>query len=103
MKKPRLTWRKQPREPGLRGIGQGERGYELRHEGEHLGGAYPSFVGWGREKVGYYCSGRWDEMGVPHLNTCQEPVPTIEEAKAQLRAHFDQYLTLHLKKEADAS
>jgi hypothetical protein len=92
MKKPRITWRRQPRERGLRGVAQGERGYELRYGEEHLGGAYPRYVGWGQEKVGYYCHGRWDAMGVPLLNTCEHPVPTIEEAKAQLSAHFAEYL-----------
>ena len=86
MKKPRLTWR--------RGSDERKRGCDLRHKNERLGGAYPI-------ATGYYCWGRWDMMGVPLINTANQPVATIDEAKSQLKAHFDQYLAAYLESHKD--
>ena len=82
MGKPQLTWRKQPNI-----FVRGSHGYDLRHKGKQLGGAYPL-----SKALGYYCWGRWDEMGVPLINTANEPVGTMDEAKAILKAHFHKYL-----------
>lgn len=103
MKRPRLAWRRQPRELGLAGIVQGERGYQLRHQGKCLGGVYPIYLGFSRKRIGYHAYGRWEEYGVPYLNTCEEPVATVEEAKAILNKHFDTHLTTFLKKQKEAA
>jgi hypothetical protein len=92
-KKPRLTWRKEPNEEGLSSIGQRPRGYELRCQGERLGGVYPLTNRSDRYNIcGYYCAGRWDEKGVPHINTASQPVQTTDEAKKILMDHFRKHL-----------
>lgn len=55
-KKP-LRWRRQPSETGLRAIGQGPRGWDLRQGGQTLGYVRPqtdSGFGWSANIVGYY-------------------------------------------------
>lgn len=75
--KPRLAWRKQPRERGLAAICQGERGYELRLAGETVMAVAPKTEPFNRYVVtGWY----WYGLGA---NTARVPVATPEIAKAQ--------------------
>lgn len=84
----RLTWRKQPSETGLARVCQDERGYDLRYDGREVGYVRPEYVGWARNKVGYYWTAPADdELGILHRNTCNTPVEDIDTAKADCLAY----------------
>lgn len=77
-------WRKQPSETGLRSIGQGPRGYELRLDGEEL--IHVSPIGGGALNgplLGWY----WYGLG-RNTYTEREPFKTKEEAKADADAFY---------------
>jgi len=77
----KLRWKLKPAATGLMAVGAGPRG-SILHDGEktfaqviaHRGG-----TSW------YWVAG-WDS-DVPYMNTCEAPVPTAEEAKAQALAY----------------
>lgn len=99
MKRPRLTWRKEPNETGLARVCQGPRGFELRHAGVRVGSVAPS-TGMGNARYtinGWYCYGSWIDWGVPSINTCQTLVKTPEEAKEILMAHFREHIDRFLE------
>lgn len=84
-KKRRASWRKQPSETGLRSIGQGPRGYELRIAGDDViirvqaaGGSAT-----GGPLRGWY----WYGMDVNTYNT-KTLFKTAEEAKADADAFY---------------
>lgn len=78
-------WRKQPREQGLAGVCQLERGYELRENGKTILSVGPITSMWGRETLGWMFSGSIDGH---YVNTFDTPVATKEEAKAQADAWY---------------
>jgi len=73
-------WSKQPSESGLARVCQSKRGAVLKEEGRIIA-QINSRAGDKRLHIGWYwvCKGK---------NTCNEPVETIEEAKAQVMAHL---------------
>lgn len=87
----KLTWKKEPKETGLRRITAGPSGSKL-HDGLKTyatvcalgGGMHCPVKGW------YWVSG-WSS-GIPHKNTCNEPVATEKDAKKAAR----DFVTLHL-------
>lgn len=81
----KLRWKLQPRETGLRAIGAGPRGSEL-HDGEKRFAVVSPTDGdkW------YWVAG-WSS-GLPHKNTWQTPVATVEEAKAQAMAYVKEQI-----------
>lgn len=98
MAKPRLRWRRESRETGLRAVVQGERGYELWYGDERVASASP--YGRYRPEQGYYWSAPSNErLGIALKNTASQPVATIEEAKEQAMA----YVRAALKKREEAS
>jgi hypothetical protein len=98
LKAPRLTWRREPRFTGLMAVGQGERGYELRSGEYHVGDASPKFRPFTKDRIGYYWAvGTWEEWGVPHWNTSDTPVETIDEAKDQLMEYVQRHIYAKLK------
>lgn len=70
-----LRWRKNPRETGLRAVCAGERGSTL-YKDKTLRCATVSTL----RNGGWYLVAGW-ESGVPHKNTCGEPIGTEQEAK----------------------
>ena len=75
-------WRRQPSNTGLSSIGQRERGYELRENGEILARVSPLTGNLDRfEVTGWY----WYGFGI---NTANRPVETPEQAKAQVMNHI---------------
>jgi hypothetical protein len=62
-------WRKQPNEQGLARICQGQRGFELRENGETLMHVSPTKTGW-----------YWYGLG---KNTHSNPTETADQAKAE--------------------
>ena len=84
----RLTWRREPKETGLRRVYQGTRGYELRYNQETIITVSPLYRYWDRyidDIVGWY----WVGLG---RNTCQTPCSTPEEAKIEAKAYAKEYL-----------
>lgn len=76
-------WSRDPRETGLRAVVQGERGFQLKKDGDVIVRVAPIKKGgssWG-EVIGWY----WYGMG---QNTCISPCDTADEAKAQAMAHY---------------
>jgi hypothetical protein len=78
----RLTWKREERKTGLARVTQGERGYALRMDGEQIGAVYP-FRGRKRGAPGYYWTA-W--VNGKTENTRENPLPTIEDAKAACKA-----------------
>jgi hypothetical protein len=73
-----LRWRRAPRLSGLASVGQGERDYELREDGETIlrvckARDFGSFT-----TRGWFFAGRVDGQ---YVNTCDALVSTAEEAK----------------------
>ena len=86
--KPRLTWRKQPNETGLRSIGQGPRGAILKVDGEDVGRVYAYGRGiTGDPHRGWYWTARDNAGHIPLRNTAGKPVKDLEEAKAACKAY----------------
>ncbi len=85
MKKRR--WKQGPKETGMMSGTAGLRSTEL-----HDGAQRYAVVSPLRSGQWYWVAG-WSS-GVPHKNTCNEPVATVEEAKAQALA----YVELHVAK-----
>ena len=76
-------WRKQPNETGLRAVGQGPRGYELRENGEVLIHVSADGGNWARKLNGWYWYG-FDVNTIrikPHFKTA-------EDAKADAHAFY---------------
>lgn len=81
----KLRWKKEPRETGLRAIGQGPQGYKYHDGNKRFASVSP--LGGGRYPLrGWYWVAGWDS-DVPHKNTWAEPCTTAEEAKAQAQAY----------------
>lgn len=75
-------WSKQPSETGLRRVIQGVRGFDLKKDGEMLAYVRPLYSRTDRfQVIGWY----WYGFG---QNTCNSPVSTPEEAKAQAMAAY---------------
>ena len=86
----RITWKREPREPGLAGVCQGERCYDLNCGGELVGHVrlkrlVRSFYFW------WACS---DTLGVPLYNSevSGQEYATMEQAKADCRAYVEGWL-----------
>lgn len=82
-----LRWKRQPKDKGLAGVCQGERGFDLCENGITIGYVRPLFKGLSREKVGYYWYGC-------SKNTSNVPVETIEEAKSKCLEHCKLMLSI---------
>lgn len=78
MSKQRFTWKKQANERGLAKVCQGQRGFDLRLNGEPIAHVRP--FGWGNDKKGWYWYGC-------SKNTSDKPSATPEEAKIECLEH----------------
>jgi hypothetical protein len=79
----KLTWSKEPDERGLGRAVQAPRGRILKCDGKHIATVEPFTVGFHKYDGWYWYCGDDDELGLRHRNTCDEPLPTIEEAQRQ--------------------
>src|SRR5687767_1255595 len=78
-----LRWKRQPRETGLRGVGQGPLGWDLYWGPNRLASVRVLWKGFSRETDGWYYVAREDSLSVPHRNTCGErgvPPHTVRNA-----------------------
>ncbi len=90
--KPRLRFKLQPAEMGRgRNYYGAVRGYDLWYGDQQLGavravtGAWPS-----RDVTGYYWRASTNEaLGIELMSTASQPVGTVDEAKAKLRAYVE--------------
>ena len=89
----RVTWRKQPHEPGLASIGEGPRGAILRVDGEDVGHVYARRLGMAFEWKDWYWTARGE--GVDPRNSSAEGryYDDIEAAKADCRAYIMERLS----------
>lgn len=86
----RLRWKLDPQETGLRRIMAGQRGSTLRDE---AGVRYATVATVGRHhSAPWYWVAGWQTC-VPHMNTANEPVATVEEAKAAAVAYVRAAIT----------
>jgi hypothetical protein len=95
MRKHRLTWKRQPNEKGLARVCQGERGWILSVDGKAVCRVAVAYKGWSKDKLGYYWYGSSESLGIAHRNTCNSPVPTAEEAKAECERYVRECLESH--------
>lgn len=78
-------WSKEPNETELRRVIQGQRGFNLKKDGEELAHVRPLYSPTDRfHVIGWYWYGF-------RQNTCNSPVATPEEAKAQAMAAYRQF------------
>ena len=80
-----MTWSRIPKERGLAAVGQGERGWILKRDGERIATVDVLYRNWSRVKTGYYFYAR---AGLVSINTAARqdpPFETAEEAKAACR------------------
>lgn len=88
----RLTWKREPRETGLRSVGAAPRGSKL-HDGENTYAVtYPNVGGWARPQKGWYWVAGWDSC-VPTVNTYRSPVETEDEAKKAAREYVSKWIS----------
>lgn len=87
-----LRWKREERWTGLRAITQGDRGYQLRNNGQKIA-TVSCFKG--SESNGWYWVARCDELGIPLYNSCQENPKTLQEAKDEAML----YCKMHMKKD----
>ena len=78
----KARWRKQPRETGLRSIGSGPRGYELRIGDEVIIHVSAYGGGWSQPLRGWY----W--YGMDRNTSTEKLFATAEEAKAAADAFY---------------
>lgn len=90
-KKPRLSWRKEPRPKGLAAVGHGPLGMDLRIGEERVASVRPKYKGWGRQIEGWYWVAYSDAHGIPTQNTSYAPAPTMEAAQAQAAEYVKAY------------
>lgn len=91
MKLGRLSWRKQPSETGLARVCQAPRGAILRWappgaEGKDIGRVYPRAVDF-HKYDGWYWYAKSADGRIRRCNTANNPVETLEEAKAACLAY----------------
>lgn len=92
-----ITFKKQPKETGLRAVGQGPQAYDIRVNGKAVGTVYPVGGGWRAPLSGWYFVVPEDiARNLPFANTCQTPCDTEAEAKAQAKA----FILAHLKEQS---
>ena len=78
----RLTWKRQARESGLRAVGALERGWELRIDGERIGGVSPLTKQWDRDTIGWFWVTPADDVrGIGYMNTCNVVIKDPEDAR----------------------
>lgn len=82
----RITWKKEPKETGLRSVSQSPRGYDLRVDGERVGAVRANKVGW-QQWNGWWWYARSDKHGIPLRNEAGAPLKTIKEAKDACKAY----------------
>ena len=82
----RLRWKKHPAETGLRAVGAGPRGSKLHDGVNEYASVNPLGGGWARKLSGWYwvCT---RDVGGEHVNTCNDPAPDEDTAKAQAMAY----------------
>lgn len=84
----RITFKREPRETGLMGVGQGTLGYDVRVDGIRVASVRPltnnryTVIGWG-----WSCPTN-EAIGTTWHNTYSTPVDTVEEAKAEAKAYI---------------
>lgn len=83
----RLRWKLDPRETGLNRVAAGPRGSTLRDTAKKRYAA----VCFSRRAGGWFWVAGW-ESGVPHRNTSDAPVATVDEAKAAAMAYVREHL-----------
>lgn len=91
---PRLRWRKQPNETGLRRIGRATRGFDLWYGEQRLGWVSARenrsrsvIDGW------YWVTPIDASLGIEYNNTCDRLVATAEEAKTLAVTYVKSRLT----------
>lgn len=85
-----MRWKKNPRPTGLRAAGAGPQGSTLRDGDKEFARAYA--LRRQHQTIGWYWVARNDAHGVPHENTCNEPVADEATAKADALAYVRKHL-----------
>jgi hypothetical protein len=89
--KKRLRWKRGSKEKGLAKVCAAPEGFEF-HDGEKkYASVSPHGGGW-RPLIGWYWVAGWGS-GIPHMNSCDTPVSSIEEAKKQAEAYVKKHLS----------
>jgi hypothetical protein len=88
-----LRWKKNEPERGLRAVAAGPRGSKLSdQDGTHYASVSALRISLGRYSGWYWVAG-WGST-VPHFNSCDKPVATEAEAKAEAMAYVKRALGL---------
>ncbi len=87
-----LRWKLEPKETGLRAIGASPRSSWLSCDGKRYACVSSLGGGWHGPVRGWYWVAGWDS-DIPHMNTCNNPCATVEEAKEQAMAYVKHNLS----------
>lgn len=91
-RKPRMRWKRDPRETGLRAVGAGPRGWTL-HDGEREYASVGALGGnWSRKFSGWYWVAFGD--GIEYRNTCDDPIADPEDAKDRALSYVKEQLAI---------
>lgn len=81
LKKPRITWKREPRATGLAGVVQGPRPYNIKIDGYEVGAV--SCSRWRDIPIYYWCVRSYAAWGIAWRNTAAENRYFTTEQKAQ--------------------
>ena len=91
MKNPRLRWKKDKKETGLRAVVYRSTGSYL-HDGQTIYATCSQISqSYSDRTTGWYFVAGWDS-NVPHKNTCDTPYPTEQEAKDAAMAYVKKFI-----------
>ncbi len=87
-KSPKIRWKKNPCETGMRAVGSGPRGHKGRVGDEEIASVYPSGGDWHGPLKGWYFVIRTEGA---LYNSCNAPLySSDDEAKAACQAHYEE-------------
>lgn len=88
----RVTLKLRERETGLRSIGAGPRGWDIRVDGKHVGSVSALGGGMHGPVRGWYFAANEPKLGIPYRNTCGEIGVPVEDVKKAAVAYVKQCL-----------
>lgn len=86
----RVTLKLRPRETGLRSVGAGPRGYDVKVNGRRVGSVSSLGGHLGTPVRGWYFAVGDEKLGIPYRNTCGEVGVPLEDVKKAAVAYVKQ-------------
>lgn len=87
-----VTFKLQERETGLRAVGAGPRGWDIKVNGKRVGSVSPLGGHLGTPVRGWYYVAHDDRLGIPHRNTCGEVGRSADDVKKDAKTYVKECL-----------